>query len=126
LASTARQLASFWLGPHLTIAACQAYVGQVARHCQRGYGLVAATHWVLDNRPAALGADSDSGLLDQWTRFAAGEPLTPELREAIPPGAVWSSPAVLGKFPSVGTCYLLAIFFPLPARDGRSAAGGRS
>ena len=116
VAQSARQLATFWLGPHLTIPACRSYIGRVARHCQRGYGLVAGSHWVLETSLPETFLPETSDVLDLWRRQEAGQPSDPSFGDAFPPGAQWPSPALLGQFPGVGSCYLLCVYFPLPER----------
>jgi hypothetical protein len=107
----AAQLSSFWLGPHLAPLDSRGYIDQVARHCQRGYGLVSATHW--HGR-----ADKDNSLPRSWGAaipFSSADP-------HLPSDAEWPAPLVLGQLARRGTCHWLTTFFRIP-RTGVGMGG---
>lgn len=96
------QLSAFWLGSHLALPDSRGYIEQVARHCQRGYGLVSATHW--------SGGNLDDSLPRAW-----GDEVTPPFVEpALPRDAVWPAPIVLGQLAERGTCHWLTMFLRIP------------
>ncbi|MCO6454273.1 MAG: hypothetical protein J5I93_03065 [Pirellulaceae bacterium] len=104
------QLAEFWLSGSLTIPACRDHINRVARHTQRGYGLVAGLHW-----EGSSGASQR--FVADWRQAAqTGAPpaaLVAAAEWAVAGSVVWMMPSLLGQFPDLGSCHLVALYRPL-------------
>ncbi len=100
-----QRLETFWLSPRLTIEACGAHVARMANHCDCGYGLTAALHWV----PDPVGSTK---LFEFWREHRGKgrvyEALAKKLTDL---NADWQPPIVVQRFDGRGAYYLLSCFF---------------